>query len=88
MKFILAGASGLIGGEVLNQCLQNPSIPSLILLSRRELPEIVARDQRIHIVVLEDFLSYPESVTQQFEGTKACLWSVPYYFDVGEETAR
>jgi hypothetical protein len=74
MKFILTGTSGFIGGEILSQCLSLPSLISLIILSRRPLPEISARDPRISIIVLENFLIYPEDVVKQLVGAKACLW--------------
>ena len=76
MKFILTGTSGFIGGEILSQCLALPSMASLIILSRRPLPEIGARDPRIFIIVLENFLIYPEDVAKQLAGAKACLWYV------------
>jgi nucleoside-diphosphate-sugar epimerase len=78
MKVVIAGASGFIGGALLTQCLQNSLITSLTLLSRRPLPVISALDQRIEVIVLEDFASYPESVTEQLSGAKACLWHVNF----------
>jgi hypothetical protein len=74
MKFILTGTSGFIGGEILSQCLSLPSLTTLIILSRRPLPEISARDHRISIIVLESFLVYPEEVVKQLARAKACLW--------------
>ena len=74
MKIILAGSSGFIGGEVLLQCLQNPAITSLIVLSRRELPQIASRDPRIEVIVLQDFKAYPDSVLQKISGAKICIW--------------
>jgi hypothetical protein len=74
MKFILTGTSGFIGGEILAQCLTLPSLTTLIILSRRLLPEIAARDAKISIIVLENFLVYPEEVVKQLAGAKACLW--------------
>jgi hypothetical protein len=74
MKFILTGTSGFIGGEILSQCLSLPSLTSLIILSRRPLPEIAARDPRISVTVLDNFLVYPEEVVKQLAGAKACLW--------------
>jgi hypothetical protein len=76
MKFILTGTSGFIGGEILSQCLSLHSLTALIILSRRPLPEISARDSRISIIVLENFLVYPEEVVKQLVGAKVCLWYV------------
>jgi len=74
MKYILAGTSGFIGSEILAHCLSNPLITSLLILSRRPLPDIKSRDPRINVVVLDDFLTYPESVKSEFSGVKAVLW--------------
>ncbi|KAF5861520.1 hypothetical protein ETB97_012846 [Aspergillus alliaceus] len=41
MKVILTGSTGFIGCEVLKQCLQNPSITSIVAFSRRDLPPTV-----------------------------------------------
>ncbi|KAI4172371.1 MAG: hypothetical protein LQ343_003630 [Gyalolechia ehrenbergii] len=38
MKIILTGATGFIGGEVLRFALLHPSINSIVVLSRRQLP--------------------------------------------------
>ena len=74
MKIILAGTSGFIGSEILSRLLLNPSVTHLIILSRRPLPEIAARDPRISVIVLENFLVYPETVTNELVGARACLW--------------
>jgi len=76
MKLILTGTSGFIGTEILTQSLLNPTITSLIILSRRPLPDIATRDPRIHVHVLENFLSYPDSVKSDLKGAKAVLWYV------------
>jgi hypothetical protein len=73
MKVILAGSSGFIGKEVLRQCLQNPSITSLVALSRRPLPE---NDPKLKTVLMEDFTSYSPSVLQELEGADSCIWYV------------
>ena len=70
MKVILAGSTGFIGGEVLKQCLQHPTITSVVALGRRELP---AHDKLTSIVV-EDFLSFPKSVHEAIKGADACIW--------------
>lgn len=74
MNFILTGCTGFIGGEVLLQCLRNPAITSVIALSRRQLPEAVAKDPKLNVVILKDFNSYPDSVLEQLQGADACIW--------------
>lgn len=74
MKVIIAGATGLIGSEVLSQIIQNTSITSIIILSRRPLPEIATRDARIKVIVMESFLRYDDEVKKELSGAKAVLW--------------
>jgi hypothetical protein len=74
MKYILTGTSGFIGSEILTHCLSNPLITSLLILSRRPLPDIESRDPRIKVLVLDNFLSYPESTKSELSGVKAVLW--------------
>jgi uncharacterized protein YbjT (DUF2867 family) len=74
MKILLAGATGFIGSEILSQSLLNPSITSIIILSRRLLPDLEARDPRIKIVVLDNFLVYSNDLVSGLDGVEACLW--------------
>jgi hypothetical protein len=79
MKYVLTGTSGFIGAEILTQCLSNPLITSLLILSRRSLPLVAALDPRIKVVVLENFLSYPDSLKSELIGVKAVLWYIPHF---------
>ncbi|KAE9365713.1 hypothetical protein N431DRAFT_385569 [Stipitochalara longipes BDJ] len=76
MKIILFGASGFIGSSLLTHCLQQPTLTSLIVFSRRQLPSITSLDPRIKVIVLENFFIYPESVINELTGSKACFWAV------------
>ena len=71
MKIILTGSTGFIGREVLEQCLQNPSITSIVALTRRNLP---CSNAKVKNVLLDNFSEHPESVTKEFEGAGACIW--------------
>lgn len=75
MKIILTGSTGFIGREVLEQCLQNSSITSVVALSRRELPaSVVDNNPKLKTVIVKDFLSYPDSVLHDIKGAEACIW--------------
>ncbi|CZR59051.1 uncharacterized protein PAC_08943 [Phialocephala subalpina] len=76
MKVIIAGATGLIGSEVLSNLIQNKNITSIIILSRRPLPEVGARDSRIKVIVLSNFLEYNGEVKKELNGAKAVLWAL------------
>jgi thioester reductase-like protein len=74
MKFILTGCTGFIGREALYQCLQYPSITSVVALTRRKLPETLAINPKLKEVIMKDFNSYPESVLKELSGADACIW--------------
>ncbi|KAJ7504311.1 hypothetical protein B0H11DRAFT_1981622 [Mycena galericulata] len=76
MKIILAGATGFIGTEVLAQCLRNPVITSIVVLSRRPLPGIIsAHPDKVHVIVMKDFKAYSTEAVKQLEGADACIWA-------------
>lgn len=84
MKVILTGSTGFVGLEVLKQCLESPSITSVVALSRRELPSSATSNPKLKVTIINDFLSYPDSVLEDIKGAKACIWyfqpgAVPYY---------
>ncbi|KAJ7446720.1 hypothetical protein FB451DRAFT_1291293 [Mycena latifolia] len=76
MKIILTGTTGFIGTEVLAQCLRNPGITSIVVLSRRPLPDTLSADPKVQVNVMKDFKIYPQEVVKQLEGADACIWSM------------
>jgi len=73
MRVILAGPTGFIGREVLEQCLQNATITSIIALSRSELP---ISNPKLQVRIVDNFLLYPESLLQDVDGAEAAIWSL------------
>ena len=78
MKLILTGASGFVGSEVLSQALSHPSITSIIALSRKPLAEPHTSNQKLKVVLLDDFSSYKPSVLEQLSGADTCIWFVSF----------
>ncbi|KAJ7714361.1 hypothetical protein B0H16DRAFT_1899112 [Mycena metata] len=76
MKFILTGTTGFVGGEVLAQCRRNPAISSIVVLTRRPLPDPIVADPKVQTIVLKDFKSYPADVVKQLEDADACIWTL------------
>ncbi|MCJ1307240.1 hypothetical protein MMC25_000886 [Agyrium rufum] len=76
MKVIISGCTGTIGKEVLNQCLQLPSITTVYALTRRELPASASSNPKLKTIIHKDFLSYPESILQQVSDADACIWAL------------
>ncbi|TVY34824.1 hypothetical protein LSUB1_G004715 [Lachnellula subtilissima] len=74
MKFIVTGSTGFIGSEVLNQCLRNPSITSIVALCRRLLPDKMSNNPKLNILVKKDFNSYSDDDIKELSGADACIW--------------
>ena len=73
MKLILTGATGFIGAEVLRQCLLNPSITSLVVLTRRPLLE---NNPKLKTIIMSDFTYYNDTVLQELAGAESCVWAL------------
>ena len=76
MKVILTDSSGFIGNEVLTQCLQHPAITSIVALTRRDL----SAHDKLHVIKVDNFLTYPDSVVEHIKDADACIW---YAFVIG-----
>lgn len=71
MRVVLTGSTGYIGNEVLRQCLANPSITSVVALSRRA-PETT--DPKLRVILHDDFTSFPKELVAQLAGADACIY--------------
>ena len=81
MKLVIAGATGLLGTELVRQSLRMPAISSVVALGRRSVTVPEGADAtKLRNVVVEDFGSYSEDVRREFEGAGACIWFVPWAF--------
>ena len=74
MKLIVTGATGLIGGQVLQQALRHPDVTAVVALTRRQLPAGLAVHERLTTVLVDDFETYPEEVMKKLEGAAGCVW--------------
>lgn len=73
MKVVLSGSTGYIGGEVLRECLNHPSITSVIILARRD-PGNLADNAKAKVVIVEDFTAYDEVTTNEIRTADASIW--------------
>jgi hypothetical protein len=79
MKVIIAGVTGFVGGALVQQCIRDSRITSIIALSRRDLPsELTANCTKLKVLIQKNFLEYPDDVIDELAGAEACLWLVLY----------
>jgi hypothetical protein len=76
MKVILTGVTGFIGSEILSQCRRDPTVTSIMALSRRPLPGSLTKDPKIEVIIMKDFTVYSEEVIKKMEGADACIWAL------------
>ncbi|KAF4981335.1 hypothetical protein FDECE_17705 [Fusarium decemcellulare] len=81
MKVLLTGASGMVGGEVLSQCLSHPSISSIVAFGRRELslPDETPKVQKLQSVVIKDFSKWPEDILHAHSDAVGMIWCMGSY---------
>lgn len=73
MKVVLSGGTGYIGREVLTQCLNHPSITSVLVLTRRD-PGDLAENPKAKVITVKDFTSYDEPTINELETADAAIW--------------
>lgn len=78
MKVVLAGATGYVGGAVLTQCLNHPSITSVLILTRRD-PGNLAENPKAKVIIVEDFTSYDEPTVNELKTADAAIWCLGTY---------
>ncbi|KAJ9642086.1 hypothetical protein H2204_002455 [Knufia peltigerae] len=74
MKVIVTGATGFIGKQVVVQCIQNPTITSVIVLTRREIDKNLSSDPKVQVIIHQDFETYPQELLHQLQGSQGCIW--------------
>ncbi|KAI1837498.1 hypothetical protein DTO006G1_2976 [Penicillium roqueforti] len=78
MKLIVAGATGLVGSEIIKQCLQINEITQVIALARKpvQVEEGTDPTSKLKSVVIRDYGEYSADVKAEFAGADACIWTV------------
>ncbi|KAJ4346716.1 uncharacterized protein N0V89_010648 [Didymosphaeria variabile] len=75
MKVLITGATGTIGSAILRHCLQNPSITSVVALSRRPLPQDIT-SSKLSTIIVSDFANYDASLLSQILSADAAIWAM------------
>ncbi|KDQ16654.1 hypothetical protein BOTBODRAFT_106708 [Botryobasidium botryosum FD-172 SS1] len=78
MHLILTGATGTVGGPVLQRCLASPNVTKLSILSRRQFALPVGDNldvAKAQIYVHEDYSTYPDELARKLQGADGCIWA-------------
>ncbi|KOS22475.1 hypothetical protein ESCO_002088 [Escovopsis weberi] len=76
MKVIVTGATGTVGKAIVQQCLQDEHITTVIILTRRAVSMDFESHPKVQVVLHQDFSQYPAEMMRGFEGAEACLWAI------------
>lgn len=74
MKVIVTGSNGLVGSALVRQCAANDKITRVFALTRKSLPDDVAKNPKVAVVLHDDFSTYPPELLGQLAGAEGCLW--------------
>ena len=73
MKLIITGATGKVGSGALKTALSNPTITTVVILTRRETN---IQHPKLQTIIKKDYLNYTPSELSQLEGADACIWAL------------
>ena len=77
MHLILTGATGLVGGGVLQAMLASSNVSKITILSRRPVPAVdAAKDPRVNVIICKDFANYDSIVLNQLKGANGVVWAL------------
>ncbi|KAJ5677174.1 uncharacterized protein N7477_002807 [Penicillium maclennaniae] len=76
MKLIVAGATGLVGSELIKQSLQMSAITQVIALARKPVQIDNVDSSKLKNVTIKDYGEYSEQVRSELAAADACIWTV------------
>ncbi len=74
MKVIVTGATGLVGGALVRECIADSRITHALVLTRKPLSPQLADSSKITVIQHDYFSSYPPELLEQLAGAEGCLW--------------
>lgn len=83
MKILIVGATGAIGGIILQQALHRNDITEIIALTRRPLPsnKDISRDKVKNLIIPDfgDLESVPDEIWEKIQDADALVWAMGTY---------
>ncbi|KIJ49850.1 hypothetical protein M422DRAFT_204432 [Sphaerobolus stellatus SS14] len=75
MHIVLTGATGTCGSAVLKHLLGEPRVTRISILSRRPISQTTGQE-KVNVIIHDDFTKYPDGVLEQLKGADACIWAL------------
>ncbi|KAJ4297410.1 hypothetical protein N0V88_004332 [Collariella sp. IMI 366227] len=70
MKIIVTGCTGLVGSALVRQCIASDTISHILALSRKSLPDDIAKHAKVTTILHADFSTYPLELLAQLAGAE------------------
>lgn len=82
MKVLIVGATGAIGGMILQHAVRRNDITQVIALTRRPLPDTSIQSQKVQNVIIPDFgdlKTVPDETWEKIQDADALIWAMGTY---------
>jgi NAD dependent epimerase/dehydratase family enzyme len=76
VHLILTGATGLVGSGVLHQMLVHDGVSRISILSRRPVKMAEGHEDRVKVIIHEDFERYDAALLDQLKDAHGCVWAL------------
>jgi uncharacterized protein YbjT (DUF2867 family) len=76
VHLILTGATGLVGAAVLHSMLANDTISRVSILSRRPVKMAEGHEDKVKVVIHEDFNTYSKELLDELKDAQGCVWAL------------
>ncbi|XEV02013.1 hypothetical protein FSHL1_007300 [Fusarium sambucinum] len=76
MKVVVTGATGLVGNDIVKQCLSDARITKVVILTRKAVTMDIESHPKADVIMVQDFSRYSDDLLRRIEGSSACLWAI------------
>ncbi|KAM0306531.1 hypothetical protein HYE67_002542 [Fusarium culmorum] len=76
MKVVVTGATGLVGNDIVKQCLSDTRITKVVILTRKAVTMDIESHPKADVIMVQDFSRYSDDLLRRIEGSSACLWAI------------
>ena len=75
MHLILTGATGLVGGAVLDSMLNNKAVTRVSILTRNPV-RMADGHEKVKVIMHQDFKIYSSELLEELKDANGCVWAL------------
>lgn len=65
-----------MGKAVVEECIKNPLITSILVLTRRPISDELAINAKVTTILHDNFENHPDDLLDRLKGAQGCIWAV------------